>query len=113
MTTDQWVRVLVFMAGTVVLIGCAGEMWYGPRRGMTWGQFLRYLGFAVVIGTIMVAQYTRRSYPVTGYTIAVGIGALIGALGVSPSLKTPIRKPTKENTDAARTRPESLGRPSA
>lgn len=96
MTGDQWFRLLVFAAGTLVIIGCAGEMWYGPRREMTWAQFMRYLGFSIVVATVMVLQYTRRNFPVTGYTIAFGIGALVGALGVSPALKKPMRpKPPK------------------
>lgn len=109
MTGAEFVRALVFAAGTLVVIGCVGEMIYGPRRGMTWAQFCRYLGFTIVIATVMVAQYDHRYLPITNYTIAFAIGAITGALGVSPQLKRPMRKPTKESpcSSKQRTTPEA------
>lgn len=93
MTAAEWVRVALFAAGMVVVIGSIGEMWYGPRRGMTWAQFLRYTSLTIIVATIMVAQWDHRHLPITGYTITLAVGTLIGSLGVAPQLKHPIRKP--------------------
>lgn len=110
MTPAEAVRFLVFAAGVVAVIGCLGEMWYGPRRGMTWAQFLRYTSWVIFLVTIMFAQYDHRYLPITGYTVSFAIGALVGSLGVAPRLKTPMRKPTEETDNAAGTGSESLGR---
>lgn len=92
MTADMLFRIILAAACTVVALGCIGEMVYGPRRGMTWAQFLRYVGLLILVGTILWAQYEKRHAPITGYTVSFAIGAIVGSLGVSPQLKRPMRR---------------------
>lgn len=93
MTHDELVRALLFACATVIVIGSLAEMWYGPRRQMTWAQWLRYLMTAIGFSTLMVAQYNHRLQPLTNYTIAFAVAAVAGALGFAPWLKRPMRKP--------------------
>jgi hypothetical protein len=99
MGNSEAFRFLLFLSCTVVMLGCLGELIYGPSRDMTWAQFLRYAGLAIIIGTIMVYQYQNRSLPITRYTMGFCAGAIVGALGVSPRLRTPIRRPTRSSRD--------------
>jgi hypothetical protein len=91
-TGSELFRVILSAAAVLVLIGCIGEMWYGPRREMFWSQFLRYLALSIITTGILVAQYNHRHLPITGYTETFAVGLIVGALGVSPRLKVPMRK---------------------
>jgi uncharacterized membrane protein YqjE len=99
MSFDELFRIVLAAACMIVALGCLGEMVYGPARSMTWAQFLRYTGLLILVATILWAQYEKRHAPVTGYTVAFAVGAIVGSLGVSPRLKTPMLKPTRSSRD--------------
>lgn len=92
MTVDEVLRTALFALGVVVVLGCAGEMWHGPRSGMSWSQFLRYASLFTLVSTIMVAQYNHWHNPITGYTLGLLAGALFGSLGVLPAFNRPMSR---------------------
>ncbi len=99
------IRSAVFALCVPATIGCLGEMCYGPRRKMFWSQWLRYLSLVILLVTVMGRQYNLVHTPITSYTVAFGVGALIGSLGVWPRLKKPMLSrfrpvPTRDLRDA-------------